>query len=93
MSGGHYDYACFKIENFASQLKQDILIDDWEDYDTSNIDKVREALMESYDVIRRASELAYAVEWFMSGDYGNDTFLREYNDIMQKKYKINLHDE
>jgi len=89
MSGGHYDYDCFRIDELANELRRDILVGNWkEDADTGNDEEVEIALREAYAIIKRAGAVSYAVEWFMSGDYGSDTFLKEFKSIMKKDYSF-----
>lgn len=89
MSGGHYDYKCYAIEEFATRLKQDLLKNDWRENHPDNVQEMESALMESYTIIQRAAELAHAVEWLMGDDYSGDTFLTEFKNIMERKYKLN----
>lgn len=87
MSGGHYDYDCFRIDELANELRRDIIVGNWkEDADTDK--EIEIALREAYAIIKRAGAVSYAVEWFMSGDYGSDTFLKEFNSIMKKDYSL-----
>lgn len=70
MSGGHYNYMYFKIDDLAEQIKEDIV--DLKDSGSPELlEKMQEFALELKDVARRAKDL----EWFMSGDYIADDFI------------------
>jgi hypothetical protein len=65
MSGGSYDYACYRIKDFASQLMST---------DTNPKRKAFKHLLE------KVAEAAHAIEWVDSGDYGTgdeDKYIEE----------------
>ncbi len=77
MSGGAFDYNCFKISQFAEDLKQKIednhkKEENWDGYNYS--DYTIKGLRISQSLIEVAGKVAYAVEWLYSGDYGEQTF-------------------
>lgn len=81
MSGGHFDYGCFRISQFADELQHEIDInsdettDDFGDrrgYGFSDDTLLR--LRTSQRVIETAGKLAREIEWLYSGDHGEDSF-------------------
>jgi len=88
MSGGHYDYESYHVDRFAESVNNDIVKECWNDLDLIRTEEVKQALIDSYSVLKRAAELAHAIEWLLSGDYGNETFLVEFNEIMKREYSI-----
>lgn len=83
MSGGHYDYIHHRIAEFADRLKGDLTV--------KNIAKLKNEykftgetiknMKATEKLIRQAGDLAYAVEWLMSGDTGQDDFNKEFERV------------
>lgn len=90
MSGGSFDYNCFRISQFADDLEARIseIELDTEEYYIENKDKMLSAFKDSLKVIRLAGRLAHHIEWFFSGDHGEESFLKLYNrDIYRGERK------
>lgn len=102
MSGGHYDYKYYKLEELADDIERDFIKDGKylsEDYSSDSYprskveyDYLENATVEQRAIIlteihnliidlrtcgRRAKEL----EWFMSGDTGENSYLERLNKI------------
>lgn len=79
MSGGSFNYDCFKISQFAEDLQNRIDENDKTDDNDSMFasTKVPEnlliSLQEAQKIIELAGKLAHDIEWFYSGDIGEDT--------------------
>lgn len=56
MSGGHYDYFCWKLDSFIQELRVD--------------DNPRRKAFR--DLLEHVSRCCKAVEWVDSGDYGQE---------------------
>lgn len=69
MSGGHFNYKCFEISDFASMLEQELKKEP--EYSKNVMNVVEYALT----IIKEAANLAKDIEWLYSGDYGEETFL------------------
>lgn len=86
MSGGHFDYNCFRISSFADGLKAEIERNKEGDefgglnYKKETINKLKKC----YKLIKQSGDLAHAVEYLYSGDYGEESFIEEYNKILSK---------
>jgi len=69
MSGGSYDYICFKIKDFASQIR---------DQDTNPIRK------EFSEIVRDISKVAHDIEWADSCDYSQEDANKSLNEFFSK---------
>ena len=89
MSGGHFDYGCFRISQFADELRHEIDTNDDKSDDgyggfvgrgmspeTIWRLKVAQAL------IAKAGKLAREIEWLYSGDHSEESFCRLYDELM-----------
>lgn len=62
MSGGHYEYASHDISNAVYKLKEHKGAD-------ARSEKCRKLLIKKLD---KYQDLVHALEWYDSGDYGED---------------------
>jgi hypothetical protein len=84
MSGGAFDYNCFKISQFAEELKNKIDENDVENeygYAFRYSEETIEKLLHCQRVIELAGKLAHEIEWLYSGDIGEDTFLKRIENL------------
>lgn len=86
MSGGHFDYGCFRISQFADELGREIRMnntpkEDQLGYCPNFDDDTIRLLKECHRIIEIAGNLAKEVEWLYSGDTSEDTFI-EYTSKM-----------
>ena len=81
MSGGHFDYGCFRISQFADELQHEIdtnddeSLNDWGEkrgrgFSPETMFRLRTA----QKIIETAGKLAREVEWLYSGDHGEESF-------------------
>lgn len=83
MSGGHYDYKCFEVSQFAEIVQMDIhaYSEPREVRHSPEYVEKRAALpkplldkMQVFvDVMRKCAEMAKDIEWMMSGDTGEES--------------------
>lgn len=91
MSGGEFDYDQYKIDRIAEEV--DTLIrnnsstelDEWgypkgHNYSPEVIAKFKQAVV----VLRQAFVYAHRIDWLVSGDDGEDTFLRYLEQELQE---------
>lgn len=86
MSGGHFDYDQYKIRQIADTVEQLIVINgkerpkthrnDWDgshyyEYPPEVIEKFKEGLK----ILRQAEVYAQRIDWLVSGDDGEESFL------------------
>lgn len=80
MSGGHFDYKQYEIENIADEIEQIILDndseekDDWGDkghhYSAETIEQFKIAI----EHLRKAQIYLHRIDWLLCSDDGEDTF-------------------
>ena len=88
MSGGHYDYACFAIHDFADLLARDIRTNDCdEQLPAETLDRLKRA----QQIARVAAKLAKEAEWLYSGDTGPDTFNAAFDKIIADYRRTRFH--
>ena len=76
MSGGHFDYGCFRIAQFADELQMEINNNDSVDPDCLGEHYCSEMITElqrAQILISTAAKLAKEIEWLYSGDIGLDS--------------------
>lgn len=92
MSGGSFDYAYSRVEQFADALADKIddndALNDWGEpqyaYDTSTLQKLREI----ENLARFTSKLMREAEWLYSGDTSGDTFQSRVAEIEESFQKV-----
>jgi hypothetical protein len=85
MSGGHFDYNQYKIEQIADDI--DLIVDQNDStekdgfgqdrgchYPSEVIDKFKEASI----TLRRGATMTQRIDWLLSGDDGEDSFLKRW---------------
>ena len=94
MSGGHFDYDQYKIEDIATSIEEEIAsnnsdaVDEFGDSIGANYpDEVIERFKYAAHTLRQAAEMAQRVDWLLSGDDGEDSFLRRWDDEVRENYK------
>lgn len=84
MSGGHFDYAYVNVNQFCDILKRSIRDNNKKDefgyapnYSKAVIKELKKILKEA----ERISKLMYHTEWLLSGDDGEETFLKQVKEV------------
>jgi hypothetical protein len=104
MSGGHFDYAQYRIDDIASQLERELersgteipIKERW-NYDAEYYEKypdekfyptydgeIGERFKEAIQVLKKAAIYAQRIDWYLSGDDGDESFLRRLKDELSK---------
>jgi hypothetical protein len=94
MSGGHFDYQQYRIEDIAVEIDEviksndDESLDKWgqrrgNNYPPEIIEKFREAA----HTLRQAAEMTQRMDWLLSGDDGEDCFLRRWDKEVRDYYE------
>ena len=90
MSGGHFNYHCFRISQFAEDLQHELEIND-----SDELNQYGDPIGRGYEpetvavltrcqaIIAQAAQLAREIEWLYSGDHGEESFLRLVAPILQ----------
>ena len=83
MSGGHFHYVQFRIEDIATEIDEVILSNHKKNevgytygFSIETIEKFREAAQ----TLRRAEAMANRVDWLISGDDDQEDFHRRWNE-------------
>ena len=91
MSGGHFNYKQWEIQNIADEVEQLILTNDSEELDEWGYRKgshfTPETIAEfkkGLTVLRQASVYAQRIDWLVCGDDGEDSFLRRLKLELEK---------
>ena len=95
MSGGHFDYACYRTMEFADRLRNEIAE---QGNDVSGFgftkpelrDDVELKMIEIADITTYAASLMKEAEWFFSGDTSEDTFIKRVLEIETSNKNANF---
>lgn len=91
MSGGHFNYNQHFIRDISDEVEQliftndDDTLDRWGEcvgrgYAPEIIEKFKEALV----VLRKAEAMAQRIDWLVSGDDGDESFLKRWDEELAK---------
>lgn len=91
MSGGHFEYQQYRIEDIARSIEEliesndDESLTEWdtrrgEGYSAETIEKFKTTI----DTLRKAAIMAQRVDWLVSGDDGEDSFHRRWVEELSK---------
>ena len=89
MSGGHFEYQQYRLHDIASQIKELIESNDDEyewgyrrgnGYSAETIEKFKIAV----DTLEKAAIMAQRVDWLVSGDDGEDSFHRRWDEELKE---------
>ncbi len=94
MSGGHFEYQQYRIEDIARGIEEliesndDESLNEWGDrrgrgYSVETIEKFKIAV----DTLRKAAIMAQRVDWLVSGDDGEDSFHRRWDKELKELNK------
>jgi len=90
MSGGHFDYAQFHIENIADEI-EDILDkethpkDGHTPYGLGDVSETLEKFREAARYLKLAYIYTQRIDWFLSGDDGEEAFHRRLAEDLKKE--------
>jgi hypothetical protein len=89
MSGGHFDYQQYRIQDIAEEVEKLIKNngqDEWYTFSEKDISEFRKGLV----YLKIAHIYAQRIDWYVSGDDGEDDFherLNEELDELRKQIK------
>lgn len=85
MSGGYFDYHNYVIRDFAEKIEDVVESNDDETLDEYGTTKGRnlspeviEKFQEAIYTLRQASKMLHRVDWLLSGDDSEESFLRRW---------------
>ena len=87
MSGGHFDYSQYHISRIAEDIQEQIRrngsTNDWGDkieFSEKTIQEFKTAIL----MLEQAYVYAQRIDWFLSGDDGEDTFHERLHEDLEK---------
>jgi hypothetical protein len=91
MSGGHFEYQQYRLNDIASQIKEliesndDESLNEWgyrrgKGYRAETIEKFKIAV----DTLEKAAIMAQRVYWLVSGDDGEDSFHQCWDEELEE---------
>ena len=90
MSGGYFDYGCFRVSRFADELQREIDTNNDETKDEFGQSRGRgfepetlSRMVTAQKIIETAGKLAREIEWLYSGDHSEDSFNRLADKILE----------
>ena len=93
MSGGHFDYGCFKISQFAEELRHEIETNSADTRDSDYAPDLKpetiKILERCYTIIKLAGDLAYGIEWMYSSDTSEEFFVGKAKELLKNSEKDN----
>jgi hypothetical protein len=90
MSGGHYEYNNFQMNNIAEIINNDIETNSSMNWNMS--DQTIERMKIISHLLQVTSQLTYLADYLYSGDSGEDTFNRRFDEVCPSEFK-NLNNE
>jgi len=94
MSGGRFEYNQYKIrdiwETIQSHLDRQGAVkppdEQWSGFDTypTETPEIQEKMIDAIEVLKKAEVYAQRIDWYLSGDDGEETFLRRLKEDLDK---------
>jgi hypothetical protein len=92
MSGGHFNYDQYRIGQIADEIQHRIETNDLEDVDKWG-DKIGrfynkeviEKFQEAVKILKTGEIYAQRIDWLLSGDDGEESFLRRLKEDLEKR--------
>lgn len=75
MSGGHFDYVQYKMDDAAITIQEKI-----KDYDKTCLPETLEKMKIAAELIDKAGRMLHRIDWFVSGDDGEECFNRRWDE-------------
>jgi hypothetical protein len=72
MSGGHFDYIQYRMENVADQIRREITRHDFPAEINARFEQAAQAT-------ELAAKMVQRVDWLLSDDDGEDSFMSRWN--------------
>jgi hypothetical protein len=87
MSGGHFGYKQYHVDEIADDIDAVIANNDSTETDEFGFDvsyhydaEVIERFKEASVTLRKAGLMAHRIDWLVSGDYGAESFKRRWDE-------------
>ena len=93
MSGGFFDYAQYRMEDIAREIYELIRSNDNTEKNRWGYDKglhfpphIIDRFEEAAHTIRQAQEMAQRIDYLVSGDDGEETFMSRWDDEVREYF-------
>jgi len=93
MSGGHFDYGQSSLSSLAESIREEIQKfsddggDEWGRWEKLP-DEILQEMKEVEVLLDELYERVHDIDWFLSGDYGEDTFLKLIRERRENGNKV-----
>ena len=84
MSGGRFEYKQNNINYIADQIEEVVLKNSKKKIDNKYPEEVIEKFKEGIDILRKAAIYAQRIDWLLSADDGEETFLERLKKDLDK---------
>jgi len=84
MSGGHFDYVQYRIEDLASEVDELIKNNDDEDLGYHFSSQIIYRFKEAAHVAKQAAEMVQRIDWLVSGDDSEEDFLTRWTEEVRE---------
>jgi hypothetical protein len=84
MSGGRFEYKQNNINYIADKIEEVVLKNSKKKIDNKYPEEVIEKFKEGIDILRKAAIYAQRIDWLLSGDDGEETFLERLKKDLDK---------
>lgn len=78
MSGGHFDYAQYKLEYIADEIRNLIALNNNQEANYS--DETIAKFLEADKMLRVAAVMVQRIDWLVSGDDGEESFHKRWDE-------------
>ena len=92
MSGGHFDYQQYHLDNMADEIDKIVEHNDIKELDSWGYQigenfpsEIIEKFEETSAYLRRASDMVQRVDWLLSGDDGESSFMSRWEKEVRAK--------
>jgi hypothetical protein len=87
MSGGYFDYKQFHIEQTVEELKEILDNINSDKYDfIEDKERFTKTLKDAIEINEKAKIYIQRIDWFLSGDDGEENFYSRLNEELQELY-------
>ena len=79
MSGGHFEYQQYRLNDMAMEIKEIVAcnkIKDYYNYSKETIAKFRRTIK----TLEKAANMVQRIDWLVSGDDGEETFHKRWKE-------------
>lgn len=82
MSGGHFDYRQYYIDDIVHELREMIESNN-DEHGYAFSDKTIEKFKIALDILKQAAIMAQRIDWLISGDDGEETFHQRWDEDLK----------